>query len=58
MNYILTIKKHSQHHFHTATNLSCFFRSGWCFWDPLLRLGFCFDIIAMIPRFITCYDAL
>ena len=58
MNYALTIKKHSKHHFHIGLNLPCFFGSGWCFWDPMWRLGFCFDIKAVNPSFITCDDVL
>ena len=34
------------------------FGSGWRVWDPLSRLGFCFDIIALNPSLITRDDVL
>jgi hypothetical protein len=45
-----------KHHFHIGPNLPCFIGCGWRFWDPLQRLGFCLDIIAVNPSFITCDD--
>lgn len=49
-------QRNSQHHFHIWPNLPCLFGSGWCFWDPLRRLGFCFNIITEKPSVITCSD--
>ena len=58
MNYALTIKKQSQHHFLFGPNLPCSLGSGWRFWDPVWKLGFCFDIMAINPSFITCDNVL
>ena len=50
--------KKTQHHFHTGSNLLCFFGSGLHFWDPSQRLGFCFNTSAINPSFITSKDVL
>jgi hypothetical protein len=40
MNYALTIKKHSQHHFHIAPNLPCFLGLGDVFETHCEELAF------------------
>src|SRR6267143_274088 len=57
MHYAIVIKENSKEDFHIRSNLACFLRP-WLIWTlPLGRLGFCFNVIAINPRFITCYDA-
>lgn len=52
--FIMNYKwKNSQHHFHIGLNFLCFFGSGWLCWDPLHRLGFCYNIIGINPSFVT-----
>ena len=46
------------HRFHVGPNLPFFCVSGWRFWEPSQRLGFCFDIIAVNWSFITADDVL
>ena len=43
-------------HLHIRATLTCYFWSWRQFSHPLRRLKFCFNIVAVHPSFITCYD--
>ena len=51
MNYTVTIKKHSQHHFHIGTNLRNFLGCGWSFLRPITKNGILLQYHRCKPKF-------
>ena len=45
-----------RHHLHIRATLTCLFWSWWQFSHSLRRGNFCFNIIAVHPSFITCFE--
>jgi len=52
----LPVKENHQHHLHVGLTHSSFLRSGRSLPHPLWQLSLGFDIIAINPGFVACYD--